>query len=38
VFCPVERADGHLSIMLEHIAGRLTRHASARVVAVRVAQ
>ena len=38
VFCPVERADGHLSIMLEHIAGRLTHHASARVVAVRVAQ
>jgi DNA/RNA-binding domain of Phe-tRNA-synthetase-like protein len=38
VFCPVERADGHLSIMLEHIADRLTRHASARVVAVRVAQ
>jgi DNA/RNA-binding domain of Phe-tRNA-synthetase-like protein len=38
VFCPAERADGHLSIMLEHIAGRLTRHAAARVVAVRVAQ
>jgi DNA/RNA-binding domain of Phe-tRNA-synthetase-like protein len=38
VFCPVERADGHLSTMLEHLAGRLTRHASARVVAVRVAQ
>jgi DNA/RNA-binding domain of Phe-tRNA-synthetase-like protein len=38
VFCPVERTDGHLSIMLEHIAGRLTRHASARVVAVRVVQ
>jgi DNA/RNA-binding domain of Phe-tRNA-synthetase-like protein len=38
VFCPVERADGHLSILLEHIADRLTRHASARVVAVRVAQ
>jgi len=38
VFCPVERAGGHLSIMLEHITGRLTRHASARVVAVRVAQ
>jgi DNA/RNA-binding domain of Phe-tRNA-synthetase-like protein len=38
VFCPVERADGHLPTMLEHIAGRLTRHASARVVAVRVAQ
>ena len=38
VFCPMERADSHLSIMLEHIAGRLTRHASARVVAVRVAQ
>ena len=38
VFCPAERADGHLSIMLEHIADRLTRHASARVVAVRVLQ
>jgi DNA/RNA-binding domain of Phe-tRNA-synthetase-like protein len=38
VFCPMERADSHLSIMLEHIAGRLTRHASARVVAVRVAR
>jgi DNA/RNA-binding domain of Phe-tRNA-synthetase-like protein len=38
VFCPVERTDGPLSVMLEHIAGRLTRHASARVVAVRVAQ
>jgi DNA/RNA-binding domain of Phe-tRNA-synthetase-like protein len=38
VFCPVERAGGHLSVMLEHITGRLTRHASARVVAVRVAQ
>lgn len=38
VFCPMERADHHLSSMLEHIAERLTRHASARVVAVRVAQ
>ena len=38
VFCPVERTDGHLSVMLEHIASRLTRHASARVVAVRVVQ
>jgi DNA/RNA-binding domain of Phe-tRNA-synthetase-like protein len=38
VFCPTERADGHLSTLLEHIAARLTRHASARVVAVRVAQ
>ena len=38
VFCPMERADGHLSTLLEHIAARLTRHASARVVAVRVAQ
>ena len=38
VFCPVERTDSHLSLMLEHIAGRLTRHATARVVAVRVAQ
>jgi len=38
VFCPLERADQHLSIMLEHIADHLTRHASARVVAVRVVQ
>lgn len=38
VFCPMERADRHLSTMLEHIAERLTRHASARVVAVRVTQ
>lgn len=37
VFCPVERAALHLSAMLEHLADRLTRHASARVVAVRVA-
>ncbi len=36
VFCPAERAEGHLSLMLEHVAARLTRHASARVVAVRV--
>ncbi len=38
VFCPVERADRLLSAMLEQIADRLTRHASASVVAVRVAQ
>jgi len=38
VFCPLERADRSLSAMLEHIADRLTRHASARVVAVRVVQ
>jgi DNA/RNA-binding domain of Phe-tRNA-synthetase-like protein len=38
VFCPAERAEGHLSIMLEHIAARLARHASASVVAVRVVQ
>jgi len=38
VFCPLERADRSLSAMLEHIAERLTRHASARVVAVRVVQ
>jgi DNA/RNA-binding domain of Phe-tRNA-synthetase-like protein len=38
VFCPLERAEGHLSSMLEHIAERLARHASATVVAVRVAQ
>jgi DNA/RNA-binding domain of Phe-tRNA-synthetase-like protein len=36
VFCPVERVDPHLSVMLEHLADRLTRHASARVMAVRV--
>ncbi len=38
VFCPLERADRSLSVMLEHIADRLTRHASARLVAVRVVQ
>jgi len=38
VFCPAERAKQHLSVMLEHLAGRLTSYASARVVAVRVAQ
>jgi DNA/RNA-binding domain of Phe-tRNA-synthetase-like protein len=38
IFCPLERADHHLSSMLEHIAERLTRHAFARVVAVRVVQ
>jgi DNA/RNA-binding domain of Phe-tRNA-synthetase-like protein len=38
VFCPAERAERHLSTMMEHIADRLTRHASASVVAVRVAQ
>jgi len=37
VFCPIERIDPHLSVMLEHLADRLTRHASARVMAVRVA-
>jgi DNA/RNA-binding domain of Phe-tRNA-synthetase-like protein len=36
VFCPIERVDPHLSSMLEHLADRLTRHASARVMAVRV--
>jgi DNA/RNA-binding domain of Phe-tRNA-synthetase-like protein len=36
VFCPLERADHHLSSMMEDIADRLTRHASAGVVAVRV--
>jgi len=38
VFCPLERADQHLSTMLEHIADGLVRHAAARVVAVRVAR
>ena len=38
VFCPLERADHQLPTMLEHLADRLARHASARVVAVRVVQ
>jgi len=38
VFCPIERADKHLSTALEHIAERLTRYCSASVVAVRVVQ
>jgi DNA/RNA-binding domain of Phe-tRNA-synthetase-like protein len=37
IFCPAERVDPHLSTMLEQLADRLTRHASARVMAVRVA-
>lgn len=36
IFCPAERTDPHLSAMLEHLSERLTRHASARVMAVRV--
>jgi len=36
VFCPTERVDPHLSTMLEQLAERLTRHASARIMAVRV--
>ncbi len=38
VFCPVERADRDLSTMLEHVADRLTRFASGRVVAARTTQ
>jgi DNA/RNA-binding domain of Phe-tRNA-synthetase-like protein len=38
VFCPVERAERLLSTMLENIAARLSRHASASVAAVRVVQ
>jgi DNA/RNA-binding domain of Phe-tRNA-synthetase-like protein len=37
VFCPIERAEQPLSTMLEQLTVRLTRHASARVVAIRVA-
>lgn len=36
IFCPTERVDPHLSTMLEQLAERLTRHASARIMAVRV--
>jgi DNA/RNA-binding domain of Phe-tRNA-synthetase-like protein len=36
VFCPAARVDPDLSTMLEQLADRLTRHASARVLAVRV--
>jgi DNA/RNA-binding domain of Phe-tRNA-synthetase-like protein len=38
VFCPPERAGGHLSVGLEHIAGLLTQCCSANVTAVRVVQ
>jgi len=38
LFCPIERADRHLSTSLEHIAEQLTRYCSASVVAVRVVQ
>jgi DNA/RNA-binding domain of Phe-tRNA-synthetase-like protein len=38
VFCPNERAGQDLSTALEHIADRLTRHCSARIVAVRMIQ
>jgi DNA/RNA-binding domain of Phe-tRNA-synthetase-like protein len=37
VFCPIERAEQPLSTLLEQLTVRLTRHASARVVAIRVA-
>jgi DNA/RNA-binding domain of Phe-tRNA-synthetase-like protein len=36
VFCPTERADEHLTDMLEQLADRLSRHTAARIVAVRV--
>ena len=36
VFCPRERAGGDLSACLEKIAGMLTRHCGAGVIAVRV--
>jgi DNA/RNA-binding domain of Phe-tRNA-synthetase-like protein len=38
LFCPVERADRHLSGALEHIANLLTRFCSASVSAVQVVQ
>jgi DNA/RNA-binding domain of Phe-tRNA-synthetase-like protein len=38
LFCPVERAEQHLSTTLAHIAERLALHCSASVTAVRVAQ
>ena len=38
LFCPVERADRHLSAMLEHIANLLTRFCSAGISAARVIQ
>jgi DNA/RNA-binding domain of Phe-tRNA-synthetase-like protein len=37
VFCPLDRAEQPLSGMLEQLTVRLARHASARVVAIRVA-
>ncbi len=36
IFCPRERAGGHLSGCLERIADLLTRHCSAGVIAVRI--
>ena len=38
LFCPIERADSHLSATLEHIANLLTRFCSASVSAVQVIQ
>lgn len=38
LFCPLERAGGHLTPALEHIAGLLTQFCSAGVAAVRVVQ
>ncbi len=38
LFCPPERADAHLSGMLEHLASLLTRHCMAHVAGVRVVQ
>jgi len=36
VFCPQERGGDHLTVALESIAERLTRHCAASIVAVRV--
>ena len=38
IFCPVERADPHLSGALEHLSKRLTRFCSASVSAVQLVQ
>ncbi|HYM80212.1 MAG TPA: phenylalanine--tRNA ligase beta subunit-related protein [Candidatus Limnocylindria bacterium] len=38
IFCPPDRAGGHLSVGLEHIAELLTRCCNANVIAVRVVQ
>ncbi len=38
LFCPVDRSAKHLSVALEHLADRLTRYCSAKIVGVRVVQ